>query len=159
MDALCNWLSHAEGPDLIDIYCDPPIEDFRVMAIGVDPDLLYKDSEEPVVGLGIILKPPYIGSVSFETATAYFDTWLGKDSGKILADPCLMFISVSIESKILPHCKGYPVLLDLASKEAVKNNTVGGSLREFRSFRLPQVLAVEDPKSTDYSLCVGYPRL
>ena len=70
-----------------------------------------------------------------------------------------MFISVSIESKILPHCKGYPVLLDLASKEAVKSNTAGGSLQEFRSFQLPQVLAVEDPKSTDYSLCVGYPHL
>ena len=125
---------HPEGPDIIDIHCNPPIETFRAMVIGVDPNSLYKSSEEPVVGLGLVLKPSYIGTVSFETATAYFNTWLSKDSGKILTDPCLMLISVSVESKVLPHCKGYPFLLDISSKEVIQSNPVGGSLPEFRSF-------------------------
>ena len=149
VESLREWLSHPEGPELIDSHANPPIETFRALAIGLDPEFLYKDPKEVVVGLGMVLKPPYINTVSFEVAAAHFNTWVDQSSGKKLSEPCFMLLSISVESKVLPLCKGFPFLLDVSNKETSEDKIAGGCLGDFRGFRLPRVLAKEDVNSTE----------
>ena len=75
VESLREWLSHPEGPQLIDTHGGPDTESYRALAIGLDPQCLY--DEEAEVGIGIVFKPPYVGTVSFGVAADHFDRWLG----------------------------------------------------------------------------------
>ena len=96
------------------------------MAIGLDPDNLYKSEAE--VGLGVVFKPPYVNTVSFGVATDHFNRWLGNTPNNKLAGPGLLFLSISLNSEVYPLCKRSPYLVDVSCKKASEDNINGGSL-------------------------------
>ena len=113
VESLREWLSQPEGPDLIDTHTDSQMETFHALAIGLDPEFLY--GTESVVGLGVVLKPHYINTISFDVAAGHFRRWLGQASSNRLTEPCLLFFSLSMDSKVFPLCKGFPYLIDVSS--------------------------------------------
>ena len=157
VESLREWLSHPEGPQLIDTHGGPDAESYRALAIGLDPQCLY--DEEAEVGIGIVFKPPYVGTVSFGVAADHFNRWLGDTPNNKLSGPSLLFLSISLNSEIYPLCKRSPYLIDVSQKVMSEDVITGGTLTEFRGFLLPRVMAKEKPTSEDYVLCGSYPRL
>ena len=43
MKRFLEWLSTPEGPDLIDSHSDPPTVPYMALAVGLDPDHLYRN--------------------------------------------------------------------------------------------------------------------
>ena len=157
VESLRDWLSCPEGPELIDTHGDSDMETFRALAIGLDPEFLYR--AESVVGVGVVFKPHYIKTVPFGAAAGHFKRWLGRASSNKLGGPSLLFLSISTESEVYPLSKGSPYLIDVSTEKLSKDDITGGVLEEFRGFRLPRVLAKDEPHSEEYVLCGSYPRL
>ena len=114
VESLREWLSHPEGPQLIDTHGGPDAESYHALAIGLDPQCLY--DKEAEVGIGIVFKPPYVGTVSFGVAADHFDRWLGDTPNNKLSGPSLLFLSISLNSEIYPLCKRSPYLIDISQK-------------------------------------------
>ena len=157
MESLLDWLSSPEGPDLIDSHSDPPTTPYMALAVSLDPYFLYQNPKGVVAGIGLIFKPYYISMVPFESASDIISKCMnGPD--KCLIKPCLIFLSVSDRSNILPHCGSHPAFLDVVSKEKSEARPSGGSLADFRCFQLPCIMAPCAKNSPDFVYCVSYPR-
>ena len=157
MKRFLEWLSTPEGPDLIDSHSDPPTMPYMALAVGLDPDHLYRNPKGVVAGIGLVYKPSYINTMPFADAYDIIGDYL-EGSSKSLARPCLLFLSISDKSAIFPYVGDNPLYVDLASKEKSETHPTGGKLGDFRSFLLPRVMARPNRNSTEYSCCTGYPR-
>ena len=156
MENLLDWLSSLEGPDLIDTHSDPPTMPYMCLAIGLDPYFIYQNPKGVVAGVGLIFKPHYISTMTFECASDIINNHVnGPD--KCLVRPCLIFLSVSDRSNILPHSGVHPAFLDVVSKEKAEARPSGGSLTDFRYFKLPHVMAPCSKNSPEYVYCISYP--
>ena len=104
--------------------------------------MLYGE-EPPLVGVGLVYKPHYISTVVFRATYMHLHVWHAAgsnvESGDRLNASCLLLVSISEMSDVIPVTVQHPVLLDVAIKEAMEGTGEPMSLLSFRSFRLHAV--------------------
>ena len=140
LDSILNWLLRPQGSVLL----EGPAKDKngqiprRVLAIIAEPTFLYdaqgQPVEFPVVGLGIVFKPPYVRHVSFSTAYFYLNQWKEKRSTGI-SEERMMFVNIASDCDLGPHMEPYPLWLDFVTKELQDELQVVYPLNWFRGFK------------------------
>ena len=153
LDSILNWLLRPQGS----VLSEGPTRDkngqipCRVLAIIAEPSFLYDASgqpvEFPVVGLGIVFKPPYVRHVSFSTAYFYLSQWREKKATGI-SEERMMFVNIASDCDLGPHMEPYPLWLDFATKKLREELQEVFPLCWFRGFKLHQVVIVppDNPK-------------
>ena len=142
LECLKEWLSNAEGPELIEQLEVSREECLLGMAVSFDPKRHYPSlGVYAVVGMGLVFKPAYICTVSFSSLLMTLCDWSNNPKER-LSESCMTFLGVSPKSKVFPLCRDYPVLLDLSSKRLVSNHFMRGHLTNFWAFQLPLVRMV-----------------
>ena len=122
LEQLKEWLSNAEGPDLIEETEASKSDELLGMAVSFDPIRYYPPAGlDAVVGMGLIFKPAYIPTVSFSSLLTTLVDWSANLKER-LSEACLTFLNVSPESEVYPLCKDYPMLVDLISQELVSSH-------------------------------------
>ena len=136
LQSLLDWLSKPKGPNLVEVSVAVAPE--KALVLAVTKSMLYGE-DPPLVGVGLMYKPHYISPVSFSTAYMQLNVWhsagSNKESEDKLTASCLLFIGISEMSDVIPVAVQHPVLLDVASKEAVKDTGEPRSPLSFRGFR------------------------
>ena len=111
----------------------------KALALVVTKKMLY--GEKPsLVGVGLMYKPHYISPVPFSAAYMQLNVWHSAGSNKESEDRLkasrLLFVNISKMSYVIPVAVQHPVLLDVASKEAMEDTGEPMSPLSFRGFRL-----------------------
>ena len=111
----------------------------KALVLAVTKKMLYVE-EPPLVGVGLLYKPHYVSTVPFSATYMQLNVWhsagSNKESGDKLTASHLVFVSISEMSDVIPVAVQHPVLLDVASKEAVEDTGEPMSPLSFRGFRL-----------------------
>ena len=114
----------------------------KALVWAVTKKMLYME-EPPLVGVGLVYKLHYVSTVPFSATYVQLNVWhtagSDKESGDKLTAPRLIFVSISEMSDVIPVAVQHPVLLDVASKEAVEDTGEPMSPLSFRGFRLHTV--------------------
>ena len=114
----------------------------KALAIAVTKRALYEENP-PLVGVGLVYKLHYISTVPFSAAYMHLNVWHSAGSSKESEDrlkaPSLLFVSISEMSDVIPVAVRHPILLDVASKEAIESTGEPMSPFSFRGFRLHTV--------------------
>ena len=114
----------------------------KALVLAVTKKMLYAE-EAPLVGVGLVYKPHYVSTVPFSGTYVQLSIWHSAGSDKELGDKLtasrLIFVSISEMSDVIPVVVQHPVLLDMASKEAVEDTGEPMSPLSFRGFRLHTV--------------------
>ena len=101
--------------------------------------MLYGE-KPPLVGVGLVYKPHYISLVPLSAAYMQLNIWHSAGSNKESEDKLiasrLLFVNISKMSDVIPVAVQHPVLLDVASKEAMEDTGEPMSPLSFRGFRL-----------------------
>ena len=101
--------------------------------------MLYGE-EPPLVGVGLVYKPHYISPVPFSAAYMWLNVWHSAGSNEESEDKltvsCLLFMSISKMSDVVPVAVQHPVFLDVTSREAMEDAGEPMSPLSFRGFRL-----------------------
>ena len=119
---LKEWLSNAEGPDLVEGMETAKLDRLLGMAVSFDPVCYYPPMGlNAVVGIGLVFKPADIPMVSLSFLLTTLMDWSVNPKER-LSEACLTFLNVSPESEVYPLCKDYPVLVDLISQELVSSH-------------------------------------
>ena len=120
LQSLLDWLFKPKGPTLVE--ASEAAAPDKALAIAVTKRMLYAE-EPPLVGVGLVYKPHYIPTVPFSAAHMHLNVWhsaaSNEESENRLEEPCLLFMNISKMSDVIPVAVRHPVLLDLASKEAM----------------------------------------
>ena len=110
LHSLLDWLSEPQGPNLVE--SSATAVSYKALAIAVTKRMLY-EKKPPLVGVGLMYKPPYISSMPFSVAYMHLNVWhttaSHKESEKRLNVPCLLFVNMS---DVIPVAVRYPILLD-----------------------------------------------
>ena len=139
LEQLKEWLSNAEGPELIKQLEASKEDRLLDMAVSFYPVHYYSaQGVDAVVGMGLVFKPAYIHTVSFSSLLVMLMDWL-TDPKERLSEACMTFLNVSPESEVYPLCRDYPVLVDLSSKGLVSSHFTRSHVTNFRAFKLPLV--------------------
>ena len=114
----------------------------KALVLAVTKKMLYAE-EPPLVAVGLMYKLHYVSTVPFSAAYMQLNVWHSagsdKESGDKLTASRLVFVSISEMSDVIPVTVQHPVLLDVASKEAVEDTGEPMSPLSFRGFRLHTV--------------------
>ena len=114
----------------------------KALALAVTKTMLYGE-KSPLVGVGLVYKPHYISTVPFSAAYMQLNVWhsAGSNQGSEdrLSASRLLFVNISEMSNVIPVAVQHPVLLDVASKEAMEDTGEPMSPLSFRGFRLHTV--------------------
>ena len=122
LEQLKEWLSNAEGPNLIEGTEATKPDRLLGMAVSFDPVCYYPPTGvDAMVGMGLVFKPAYIPTVSFSSLLTTLMDWSINPKER-LSEACLTFLNVSPESEVYLLCKDYPVLMDLISQELVSSH-------------------------------------
>ena len=104
--------------------------------------MLYGE-KPPLVGVGLVYKPHYISPVPFSAAYMRLNVWHSAGSNEESEDKLtvsrLLFVNISEMSDVIPVAVQHPILLDVASKEAMVDTDEPMSPLSFRDFRLHTV--------------------
>ena len=158
LEQLKEWLSNAEGSDLIERMEATKQDSLLGMAVSFDPLCYYPPvGVDAVVGMGLVFKPAYIPTVSFSSLLTTLMDWSVNPKGR-LSEACLTFLNVSPKSEVYPLCRDYPVLVDLTSKELVNSHFMRSQFMNFQAFKLPFVCGLS-PKSNEWAKYVSVPHL
>ena len=158
LEQLKEWLSNAEGPDLIEQMEAVKQDRLLGMAVSFDPVCYYPPVEvNAVVGMGLVFKPAYIPMVSFSSLLTTLMEWSVNPKER-LSEACLTFLNISPESEVYPLCRNYSVLVDLTSKELVSSHLMRSQVMNFRAFKLPFVCGLS-PKSNEWARYISVPCL
>ena len=158
LEQLKEWLSNAEGPDLIERTKATKQDSLLGMAVSFDPLHYYPPvGVDAVVGMGLVFKPAYIPTVSFSSLLTTLMDWSVNPKER-LSEACLTFLNISPESEVYPLCRNYPVLVDLTSKELVSSHFMRSRVMNFWAFKLPFVCGLS-PKSNEWARYVSIPCL
>ena len=150
LEQLKEWLSNAEGPDLIEGTETTKLDGLLGMAVSFDPVRYYPPTgSNTMVGMGLVFKPAYIPTVSFSTLLATLMDW-SVNLKERLSEACLTFLNVSPKSKVFPLCKDYPVLVDLISGELISNHLMRSRVTNFHAFKLPLIRGL-NPRSKEWA--------
>ena len=140
LQSLLDWLSKPKGPNLVETFAAVAPE--KALVLVVTKKMLYAE-EPPLVGVGLMYKLHYVSTVLFSAAYVQLNVWHSAGSDKEPEDKLtashLIFVSISKMSDMIPVAEQHPVLLDVASKEAVKDTGELMSTLSFRGFRLHTV--------------------
>ena len=111
----------------------------KALVLAVTKNMLYVE-KPPLVGVGLMYKPHNVSPVPFSAAYVQLNVWHSAGSDKELEDKLsashLLFVSISEMSDVIPVVVQHPVLLDVASKEAMEDTGEPMSPLSFRGFRL-----------------------
>ena len=122
LQSLLDWLSKPKGPNLVEASVAAMPE--KALVLAVTKKMLYME-EPPLMGVGLMYKPHYVSTVPFSAAYMQLNVWHSagsdKESGDKLTTSCLIFVSISEMSDMIPVVVQHPILLDVASKEAVED--------------------------------------
>ena len=139
LEQLKEWLSNAEGPDLVEGTETVKLDRLLGMAVSFDPVHYYPPTgSDAMVGMGLVFKPAYIPTVSFSSLLTTLMDWSANPKER-LSQACLTFLNVSPKSEVYLLCKDYPVLVDLISRELVSSHFMRNRVMNFRAFRLPLI--------------------
>ena len=140
LQSLLDWLSKPKGPTLVEASV-AAVPD-KALALAVTKRMLYGE-KPPLVGVGLVYKPHYISTVPFSAAYMHLNVWHSAGSNKESEDrlnaSCLLFVNISEMSDVIPVAVQHPILLDVASKEAMESTGEPMSPLSFRGFRLHTV--------------------
>ena len=104
--------------------------------------MLYGE-DTPFVGVGLVYKPHYISMEPFSTAYMHLHVWHAAgssvESANRLSSSCLIFVTVSEMSDVIPVASPHPVFLDVATKETRTRTRKPMAPLSFRGFRLHTV--------------------
>ena len=158
LEQLKEWLSNAEGPDLIEQTEAAKQDRLLGMAVSFDPVRYYPPvGVDAVVGMGLVFKPAYIPMVSFSSLLTTLMDWSVNPKER-LSEACLPFLNISPKSEVYPLCRDYPVLVDLTAKELVSSHFMRSRVTNFQAFKLPFVRGLS-PKSNEWAWYVSVPHL
>ena len=137
LQSLLDWLSKPKGPTLVEVSV-VGVSD-KALALAVTKRMLYGE-KPPLVGVGLVYKPHYISTVPFSAAYMHLNVWHSagskEESEDRLSASHLLSVNISEMSDVIPVTVQHPILLDVASKEAMKDAGELMSPLSFRGFRL-----------------------
>ena len=137
LQSLLDWLSKPKGPNLVE--ASVAVAPEKALALAVTKKMLYGE-KPPLVGVGLVYRPHYISLVLFSAAYMQLNIWhsagSNEESEDKLTASCLLFVNISEMSDVIPDAVQHPVLLDVASKEAMEDIGEPMSPLSFRGFRL-----------------------
>ena len=140
LQSLLDWLSKPKGPNLVE--APVAVAPEKALVLAVTKKMLYAE-EPPLVRVGFVYKLHYVSMVPLSAAYMQLNVWHSassdKESGDKLTASCLIFVSISDMSNVIPVVVQHPVLLEVASKEAVEETGEPMSPLSFRGFRLHTV--------------------
>ena len=140
VQSLLDWLSKPKGPNLVEASVAGVPE--KALVLAVTKKMLYAE-EPPLVGVGLMFKLHYVSTVPFSAAYVQLKVWHSASSDKELGDKLtashLVFVSISKMSDVIPVAVQHPILLDVASKEAMEDTGEPMSPLSFKGFRLHTV--------------------
>ena len=140
LQVLLDWLSKPKGPHLME--ASPAATPEKALAITVTRQMLYGE-ETPLVGVGLMYKPHYISKEPFSAAYMHLHIWhmasSHAESEDRLTSSQLLFVNLSEMSGMLPVAVQHPILLDMATKEAMTKTGEPMAPLHFRGFRLHTV--------------------
>ena len=140
LPSLLDWLSKPEGPNLVEDSVAAVPE--KALVLAVTKKMLYVE-EAPLLGVRLVYKLHYVSTVPFSATYVQLNVWHSagsdKESGDKLTASCLLFVSISEMSDVIPVVVQHPILLYVASKEAVEDTGEPMSPLSFRGFRLHTV--------------------
>ena len=114
----------------------------KALVLAVTKRMLYGE-ETPLVGVGLMYKPHYISMEPFSTAYMHLHVWHAAgssvESANKLSSSCLIFVTVSEMSDVIPVAAQHPILLDVATKETITRTGEPMAPLSFRGFRLHTV--------------------
>ena len=136
LQSLLDCLSKPKGPTLVE--ASVAVVPDNALALAVTKRMLY--GEKPLVGVGLVYKLHYISTVPFSAAYMHFNVWHSAGSNEESEDRLnashLLFVNISEMSNVIPVVVQHPILLDVASKEAMEGTGEPMSPLSFRGFRL-----------------------
>ena len=137
LQSLLDWLSKPKGPTLVEASVAAASD--KALALAVTKRMLYGE-KPPLVGVGLVYKLHYISTVPFSAAYMHLNVWNSAGSNEESEDRLnashLLFVNISEMSNVIPVVVQHPVLLDVASKEAMEGTGEPMSPLSFRGFRL-----------------------
>ena len=139
LQSLLDWLSKPKGPNLVE--ASGAVVPEKALVLAVTKSMLYVE-KPPLVGVGLVYKPHYVSPVSFSAAYVQLNVWHSASSDKESEDKLTashLFVNISEMSDVIPVAVQHPILLDMASKEAVEDTGEPMSPLSFRGFRLHTV--------------------
>ena len=140
LQSLLDWLSKPKGPTLME--ASVAVAPDKALALAVTRKMLYGE-KPPLVGVGLVYKPHYISTVPFCAAYMHLNVWhsarSNEESEDRLSASRLLFVNIYEMSDVIPVAVQHPVLLDVASKEAMEDTGEPMSPLSFRGFRLHTV--------------------
>ena len=114
----------------------------RALVLAVTKRMLYGE-ETPLVGVGLMYKPHYISTEPFSAAYMHLHVWHAAgssvESANKLSSSHLIFVTVSEMSDVVPVAVHHPILLDVATKDAMARTGEPMAPLSFRGFRLHTV--------------------
>ena len=141
LQSLLDWLSKPKGPNLVEASV-AAVPEKALVVLAVTKKMLYGE-KPPLVGVGLMYKPHYISPVPFSAAYMQLNVWhsagSNEESEDNLSASRLLFVNISEMSNTIPVAVQHPLLLDVASKEAMENTGEPMSPLSFRGFRLHTV--------------------
>ena len=139
LEQLKEWLSIAEGTNLVEGMEASKLDEILGMAVSFDPVRYYPPmGSNTMVGMDLVFKPAYIPTVSFSSLLTTLTDWSANPKER-MSEACLTFLNISPESKVYPLCRDYPVLVDLISEELVSSHFMRSRVTNFHAFKLPFV--------------------
>ena len=137
LQSLLDWLSKPKGPNLVE--ASVAVVPEKALVLAVTKKMLYGE-KPPLVGVGLVYKLHYISPVPFSAAYMQLNIWHSAGSNEESEDKLtashLLFVNISEMSDVIPVAVQHPVLLDVASKEAMEDTDEPMSPLSFRGFRL-----------------------
>ena len=137
LQSLLDWLSKPKGPNLVEASVAAVPE--KALVLVVTKNMLYAE-KPPLVGVGLMYKPHYVSPVPFSATYVQLNIWHSvgsdKESEDKLTASCLLFVNISEMRDVIPVAVQHPILLDVASKEAMEDTGEPMSPLSFRGFRL-----------------------
>ena len=114
----------------------------KALVLAVTKRMLYGE-ETPLLGVGLMYKPHYLSMEPFSAAYMHLHVWHAAgssvESADKLSSSCLIFVSVSEMSDMIPVAAQHPILLDVATKETMMRTGEPMAPLSFRGFRLHTV--------------------
>ena len=111
----------------------------KALVLAVTKNMLYAE-KPPLVGVGLVYTLHYVSPVPFSISYMQLNVWHSAGSDKELEDKLtaslLLFVSISEMSNVIPVVVQYPVLLDVASKEAMEDTGEPMSPLSLTGYRL-----------------------
>ena len=155
---LLDWLSQPKGPNLVEASVAAAPD--RALVLAVTKQMLYGE-ETPLVGVGLMYKPNYLSTEPFSAAYMHLHVWhaVGSsvESVNKLSSSCLIFVTISEMSNVIPVAAQHPVLLDVATKDTMTRTGEPMAPLSLRGFRLHTVWT--RPSGGDLVHQVAFPRL